>query len=298
MPELPEAETIRRALADAVLGGAVTRVIVRRRDVITISPGSRRERVPIRLFAGDTIATAARYGKQLALVSRHGRAVQIRLGMTGAVVLRDTLPRGNPHDHVIWELRSDGQTRWMVFRDPRRFGGLTCFPSREALVADWSRLGPDARTIRADQLASVLEGRRSPIKAALLNQHLLAGVGNIYADESLHLAGLHPRIIAADLDANRVARLATSLRAVLNSAIRHRGSTILGYSDPDGSPGNYQDRHRVYGRAGLPCHRCDVPLRKDLLAQRTTVYCPQCQPLDDESSRVPKATGRKKKMKE
>ncbi|HRJ49828.1 MAG: bifunctional DNA-formamidopyrimidine glycosylase/DNA-(apurinic or apyrimidinic site) lyase [Phycisphaeraceae bacterium] len=277
MPELPEAETIRRALARSILGMRVVRAVVRRPDIVTLTEPERRVRLPVALLEGETIESILRHGKQLAVVSRNGRAVGIRLGMTGSLIVRDRPTLLDRHDHVVWTLQDRDQSTRVIFRDPRRFGGLTCFPSRSDLNDAWRALGPDAHTISTGQLHRILSGRRLPIKAALLNQRVIAGVGNIYADESLHLSGLNPGIMTNDLQREHVVRLARAIRMVLSSAIRHHGSTIGSFSDPAGVKGNYQDRHRVYGRAGLPCHLCGKPLVQGVIAQRTTVYCGKCQ---------------------
>lgn len=277
MPELPEAETIRRALARSIVGMRVVRAVVRRTDIVTLAEGERRVRLPVALLEGETIENVLRHGKQLAVVSQSGRVVRICLGMTGSLIIQDHATSLDRHDHVVWALKARDQKACLVFRDPRRFGGLTCFPSRSDLNDAWRALGPDARTISTGQLHLVLSERRMPIKAALLNQRLIAGVGNIYADESLHLSGLNPGIMTNDLQREHFVKLARAIRMVLASAIGHHGSTIRSFSDPAGIKGNYQDRHRVYGRAGLPCRRCGSPLLQDMVAQRTTVYCGECQ---------------------
>jgi formamidopyrimidine-DNA glycosylase len=166
----------------------------------------------------------------------------------------------------------------MVFRDPRRFGGLWGFATGEALrAARWGRLGPDALTAGAALLARALARTRRPVKAALLDQRLLAGIGNIYADEALFAARVHPFLPACRLDAPACLRLAAAIRSVLRRSIRSGGSTIRDYVDGRGVTGSFAGRHRVYGRASLPCVRCSTTLIGQRLAQRATVFCPCCQ---------------------
>ena len=165
-----------------------------------------------------------------------------------------------------------------MFRDPRRFGGLWCYASRESMEAErWSRLGPDALSIDARTLSKRLGRTRRAIKAALLDQRLLAGLGNIYADEILFAARIHPLSRSASIPPAHCRRLAETIRRVLRQAITAGGSTLRDYVDGQGRPGTYVLRHLVYGRRGKPCARCRRPLRSRPVAQRTTVYCPSCQ---------------------
>lgn len=179
------------------------------------------------------------------------------------------------HVHATWAFDS-GAT--LCFEDPRRFGLLRVFRSLGVLKEHWAALGPDALTITSDDLGRALQKTRRPIKAALLDQRLLAGVGNIYADESLFLARVNPQIPADRLSPKHAARLAEAIRRVLAQAVEAGGSTLRDYADADGRPGSYQQRHAVYGRAGLVCSACPSRLSTGLVGQRTTVWCPRCQP--------------------
>jgi formamidopyrimidine-DNA glycosylase len=303
VPELPEVETLRRSLRPHLLGARILSASLRRRDVLT-TPGDPRGGftrsrsaprprprpvLPAHLLQGATISALERRGKQLAILADDGRALVVRLGMSGQVLLAEDprrATRGLDHVHAVWRLaprpdhgRPPATDRCLLFRDPRRFGGLAFLPSREALDDHWSALGPDALTITADLLGRRLAGRDTPIKAALLNQAILAGVGNIYADESLFEAGLHPLRRAADLDQAEVNRLAAAIRSVLRAALAAGGSTLRDYRDADGLAGTAQHAHRVYGRTGRPCPRCGLPLASRVIAQRTTTFCTTCQPL-------------------
>lgn len=296
MPELPEVESIRRTLAPYLLGQAVLDAALHRRDVL-IAPGdppggharqriagSARKRRPARISAADllqdtTITDLVRRGKQLAIIAHahdsSTHALVVQLGMTGNLTF---LPAGHEppgsHLHASWRFRRGT----LCFTDPRRFGALRIFRSTAALDEHFSTLGPDALNITTDDLARAVHGSRRPIKAALLDQALLAGVGNIYADEALFLARINPRTTAARISAPATHRLADAIRTVLAESVSAGGSTLRDFADADGRPGAYQASHRVYGRGGLPCPNCGSPLSTRLLAQRTTVWCPDCQP--------------------
>jgi formamidopyrimidine-DNA glycosylase len=302
MPELPEVECVRRSLERLAVGARVAGVDVRRTDIIaraTTTPTAGRARVrPLggsarriphaELLEGCVITALLRRGKQLALVGeRDGerRALMVHLGMTGGFI---HAPRGAPlpendHVHVVWRLACPASApEWTLrvgFRDPRRFGGLTTFPGVEALLEHWSHIGPDALKVTGRQLAAGAGESRRAIKAVLLDQRALAGVGNIYADEALFGAGIDPRTRAGDLDASALDLLAASVRSVLAEAVRAGGSTVRSYADADGAKGTAQQAHRVYGRAGRSCVRCGAHLAGGRVSQRATVWCPVCQPL-------------------
>lgn len=287
MPELPEVESLRRSLEPTLPGRTVTAVRIIRRDVIAgpaDPPGGfarqRTPRPPSRLqrsllLQHDTIAGLRRHGKQLALVGTSGRSVIVQLGMTGALhhTTKDADRPGPPHTHVVWTLDDGSRLR---FADPRRFGLVRLAPDGPDPI--WSPLGPDAVALCSPDLLarSVRTGRA--IKAALLDQRFVAGVGNIYADEALYAAQIHPGRPADTMDANDAKRLAGAIRKILRDAISDGGSTIRDYRDGTGTPGSFQQRHKVYGRAGQPCNRCGSPLKVAQIAQRTTVFCSVCQP--------------------
>lgn len=206
--------------------------------------------------------------------------------MTGTLRLRredegrDHTPT---HTHALWTLRSKTGGTTLLFRDPRRFGGLRALPSPAALDSHWQELGPDALAITGDELKARLRGSRA-LKPTLLDQRVIAGVGNIYADEALFLAGIHPTRRVSSLRPSEIVRLADSIRSVLKASIQAGGTTLRDYADAGGRPGGFQASHRVYARGGLPCALCGTPLRTILLAQRSTTFCNTCQPV-----RTPKA---------
>jgi formamidopyrimidine-DNA glycosylase len=283
MPELPEVESLRRSLEPHLLGRTVASAALRRRDICESYRAGRRTRTtPADLLEGVTIERLLRHGKQLAIIADSGAVLCVHLGMSGQLLFSPSPPRGGPergrptsHIHALWTLQPTGH---LYFRDPRRFGGLWTFDSLKALQDHrWSSLGPDALTITQKQLQSALEGSRRAIKAALLDQEALAGVGNIYADEALFLARIRPGRRVANLKASEVAALAEAIRTVLTRSIASGGSTLRDYRDANGQPGSTQQTLAVYGRAGQNCTRCLTMLKHAQIAQRTTVWCPACQ---------------------
>lgn len=281
MPELPEVETVRRTLLLSAGGRRVIGVTVRRRDVVRGGAGD------ADLLVGRRVVGIDRLGKQFALIgSANGSAtprpgdacVCVHLGMTGSLryVAENGAAGSLPdHTHLVWQL--DGGAR-LVFRDPRRFGGVWTFGSLERLHRDrWSLIGPDALSIRPRELHTRLRATRRGIKVALLDQAVLAGLGNIYADELLFACGLHPLTPACTLGLPAVRGLVRRMRRLLGRAIEAGGSTLRDYVDGDGRSGRFQNRHLVYGRSGEPCRRCGEPLEHIVLSGRTSVFCPGCQ---------------------
>ncbi len=280
MPELPEVESLRRSLLAPLVGRAIRQARVHRPDVVRPTPSSARSRrLRDALLVGDVVDRLERRGKQLAIVGRRGRVICVHLGMSGQLLhvpAGRRLPRTD-HVHVVWRLEREGGR--LVFRDPRRFGGVWTFESPETLLSRrWRQLGPDAASITKDDLTAALASTRRPVKTVLLDQARIAGVGNIYADEALFRAGVHPGRPADTLASTAVRRLHAALRDILAEAIEAGGSTIRDYRNGRDDPGGFQGRHAVYGRAGSPCVICGATLRQASLGQRTTVWCPDCQP--------------------
>jgi formamidopyrimidine-DNA glycosylase len=281
MPELPEVEQVRRSLAAHITGQRIVRVELRRSDVVDF--GSRKphaaKAMRAALLEGQLIGAIERHGKQLAVFSddEASPALCIHLGMTGSMT-HHTLPLApglKKHTHVVWHLDNG---HLISFHDPRRFGGVWCFPNRAALVASrWSRLGDDALSIEPSTLHARLRRTTRGLKATLLDQTVVAGLGNIYVDELLFACGLHPRRKANRLKREAVERLVLAMRDLLARAIASGGSTLRNYVDADGQAGGFQFEHRVYGRGGHECCQCQTPLQSQQIAGRTTVYCPTCQ---------------------
>jgi formamidopyrimidine-DNA glycosylase len=287
MPELPEVEHLRRTLEPRLIGAEVVNVDLRRRDVLRAAGGKRRGNItPDVLLVATRITQLTRHGKNMSIVGETGRVVCVHLGMTGQLFLRSPTRsseiarkgKGN-HVHCIWQLRDlSGNKLQLVFRDPRRFGGLWAFDSQRSLCDQrLHELGPDALSISPSQLNEALSRTKRSIKAALLDQAMLAGVGNIYADEALFLAKIHPLSKSTSIPARQTEVLARSIQQVLIGAIEAGGSSIRDYIDGNGDAGEFTINHCVYGRGGEPCTQCEKLLRQTTIAQRTTVYCPACQ---------------------
>jgi formamidopyrimidine-DNA glycosylase len=282
MPELPEIEHLKRSLEPALIGARVQRVRLTRPDIVrTITNGrttSATTRRPAQktLLAGSTITQLARHGKQLAIISNTGENVCVHLGMSGSLRFVPSGTKLNRRDHVHCRWTLEAGT--LVFRDPRRFGGLRLVPSIESLHTDcWGGLGPDALTIDADDLFKRLQRTTRDVKAALLDQSLVAGLGNIYVDESLFAAGIHPQVRACDVTQLQTRKLHVAARSVLQQAIDSGGSTLRDYADGNGRIGTFKSKHNVYGRDGQPCTRCGGLLVRMVVSQRGTVYCSHCQ---------------------
>jgi formamidopyrimidine-DNA glycosylase len=277
MPELPEVETIRRGLQPVLEGRTVMRVVLNRADLRIPFPAGFAERL-----TGRRIARLGRRAKYLLAHCDDGTVLIIHLGMSGRLTLESNahapLPSG-PHDHVI--LETDTGVR-LVFRDHRRFGLMTLARedelSRHPLLKDLG-LEPLSPAFTPEALAARLDGRRAPLKSALIDQHVIAGLGNIYASEALYYAQLSPRRRAATLTESRAGRLVRAIRAVLEDAIAAGGSSLRDYVHADGELGLFQHRFAVYDREGKPCSTagCGAKIRRLVQSNRSTFYCPRCQ---------------------
>ena len=283
MPELPEVETTRRALEARLAGARVRTVELRRRDL----------RRPVRadlprLLAGRRLLGFGRRGKYLILGLDGPHDLLVHLGMSGRLLL--DAGDDHPHAHLVLRME-DG--RFLGLVDPRRFGLLEAVPAGAALSHPLlAELGPepldpgfDARVLRR-----AFAGRSAPVKNLLLDQRVVAGLGNIYACEALFEARIHPLHPAGRLDARACGRLARAIRAVLERAIEAGGSTLRDYVAADGRLGNFQNAFRVYDRAGAPCPRCRTGVARVVLAGRSTFFCPRCQP--EAAAGVPSRRGR------
>jgi formamidopyrimidine-DNA glycosylase len=261
MPELPEVETVVRSLAPRLTGRTILHAEFHSRFV---TPGDRE--LLARQVMNRTIRGVRRHGKFIVMDLDRGVLV-VHLGMTGKLLL--DAPRG-AHAYAVFEL--DQST--LVYDDPRQFGRIEY---GEALPERVASLGPEPLNISLEDFTRELRRRKAPVKSLLLNQRFLRGVGNIYADEALFLARIHPRTLAARIRPERAARLHQAVIDVLVLAIKHRGSSISDYVDAEGERGSFQLLHQVYGREGQPCAVCGTPIRRIELAQRGTHYCPHCQ---------------------
>lgn len=280
MPELPEAERIRRVIQKSLRGLIIQGVQVRRADVIKGTTRSRSRRDS--LLVGGRFKGMHRHGKRLALEVVDGRVLEIGLGMSGQMLLdRDgRSTRDVSHKHVIWKLahRNGSSAGTLIWRDPRRFGGLTPMRSLEDLRQGyWGELGPDALAISTPEFLTRLGRTRRAIKPTLMDQRVLAGLGNIYADEALHLARIDPRIRSARLSKVRATTLLECAQELLAQATEAGGSTIRDFHDPTEAKGCFQASHAVYGRTGEPCVSCGEEIVSMTLGGRSTHWCTQCQ---------------------
>jgi formamidopyrimidine-DNA glycosylase len=275
VPELPEVETIRAELEPRLVGRELRRVEI-------LDPRLTR---PIDLFEvaeeleGDRIVAVERRGKYLVLRLESGLALLVHLRMTGGFHWQPTT-----HERAVLQL--DDGTR-LVYRDIRRFGTWLVLEDVELDPYLATKNGPEPLGPRftAQWLASALARRRAPLKAVLLDQRVVAGLGNIYADEALWRARLNPLRPANTLERDEVARLHRAIRAALRTGIARQGSTLRDYATPNGASGSMQEEFRVYGRDGLPCPRCGTPIAKTRAGGRGTWYCPRCQPEPDSGNR-------------
>jgi formamidopyrimidine-DNA glycosylase len=265
MPELPEVQ----ATVDSVRPGLVGRRILAVRQPRTdiIRP---RGFDLARHLLEDRVTDVARRAKRIVITLASGNRWYVHLGMTGRLVVAapsSPLPR---HSHLVLVLDDDNELR---FVDPRRFGKIVWLGHH----TDDEDLGPEPLTMRATELSAALARTRRAIKTALLDQHLIAGIGNIYADESLHAAGIHPKKPANRLTRDETQRLLRAIKTVLRRAIRSGGSTIRDYANGNNEPGSFQQQLAVYDREAEPCRRCRTPIVRIVLGGRGTHFCPKCQ---------------------
>jgi formamidopyrimidine-DNA glycosylase len=275
VPELPEVETYVRELTPELTGRTITAAHVFWPRTIA-EPLA--EEFPNRI-AGLSFDSFDRRGKYRLLGMNDGSTLIVHLRMTGKLLILPGDSERNLHTHVVMEL-DNGST--LHYNDPRKFGRIWLVPDRTTVLA---KLGPEPLTddFRVDEFAARLAGRSAPVKSLLLDQRLVAGVGNIYADESLFRAGIHPARAGGSLTPDEIARLHIAIREVLEAGIRRRGSTLGGsslqnYLRPGGLPGDFQNEFFVFRRTGEPCLVCGTPIVRTVIGQRSTHFCPHCQP--------------------
>jgi formamidopyrimidine-DNA glycosylase len=268
MPELPEVETIVRGLARRVTGDTIESVWIGSRPQPLKSPPE----LIAQTLEGQKIVSVSRAGKHIVfdLKGNAKGAAQwvVHLGMTGRMVVCEPAAEIAKHTHLIAKLSSGRELR---FVDPRMFGKLSVHDG------GFDPGGIEPLEVTEEQFIRLFRGRKTPIKSALLNQKLVRGVGNIYADESLYRAGIRPRRRATAVTRQELIKLYRAVRQVLREAIKLGGSSVSDYVDADGEEGFFQLRHRVYGREGKPCLACKTPIRRVVLAGRSSHYCSKCQ---------------------
>src|SRR3954452_21940378 len=273
MPELPEVETVRSTLEPKLLG--------RRFDDVEIFDSRlTRPLDPAEVAAelgGERVAAVGRRGKYLIVRFESGLVLLIHLRMTGSLVHSRNGAGPESHLRAVVSLDDDSDIR---YHDVRRFGTWLVLRGNklDAYLATRLGLEPLERAFSARDLGERFAGRRAPVKAALLDQRVLAGVGNIYADEALWRARIHPLRPAGELDMDELKALQRGVRAALHAGIERQGATLRDYRNADGSRGRMQHEFKVYGRAGEPCERCGTPIAKIRAAGRGTWFCPSCQP--------------------
>lgn len=282
MPELPEVETVVRGLRKSILGRRILSVWIGKSDFIDNPTEFTR-------LSGQTIASIERFGKFMLLRLANGQepaqesledaanqaaSLLVHLGMTGQLAPSAAEIPFDKHTHVSLTL-DDG--RELRYSDPRRFGRMA-YLRGEPLAKELAAFGADPLEVSAAEFAERVRSRNARIKALLLDQSVFRGVGNIYADESLWRAKIHPARVGAKLSEKEAATLRKVLQDILNRAIIMRGSSISDFLDANGEPGEYQRHHRAYGREGKPCYRCRTPIRRVIVAGRSSYFCPECQP--------------------
>jgi len=275
MPELPEVEATRRAIAGELTGNRVSLVEVGRDRMLRRQerPGDFAERL-----SGRRIERWRRHGKFLIADLEGDVAWVTHLGMSGRVQLAGPAEARVAHTNVV--VATEGGTDFRLV-DPRTFGFVAAYLPDELAASPVGRLGPDALDAlpSARQLGVLLRGRSVPIKPALLDQRIVSGIGNIYADEALSRAAISPHRPAGSLETAELSRLRRSIADTLQMGLRWGGTSLddLAYLLPDGATGDYTRRLRAYGREGKPCRRCGLPIRRDVLRQRSTFWCEGCQ---------------------
>ena len=301
MPELPEVETVARGLQRSVVGRRILSVTLGKTDFID-NPAALEQHLP-----GRTIEAVERYGKFMLLrlspattsaqPSDNGDAASasllVHLGMTGMLAPCAAEQPCAKHTHVTMRL-DDG--RELRYTDPRRFGRMA-YLTEDSLPAELTPFGADPLEVTPQEFDRRIRARHARIKALFLDQTVLRGVGNIYADESLWRAKIHPARLGAELSKAQVRKLYKALQHVLQNAIVAGGSSISDFLDADGQPGEYQLHHRAYGREGKPCYRCGARIRRAIVAGRSSYFCPRCQPAPRvRKSRTPAPQNRAKRL--
>jgi formamidopyrimidine-DNA glycosylase len=290
MPELPEVEITRRRIAPLLVGRRIRRVRATPPSYLFLTPPGRVRRS----LAGRSVVALARHGKYLVAGLEGGSRLVVHLGMTGQLFsseatsvrllsasARASLTPGEqrgfrPDGHTHLQIAFDDDGPEVFFRDVRKFGKVLLLATGESHPR-LDKLGVDALEIEGDALFAAGRTRTAAIKTLLLDQSLVAGVGNIYADEALFLAGVRPSRRAGRVTRKECDALAAAVRRVMLRSIETGGSSISDFVGPDGHDGTYQDERRVYARAGEPCLRCDGTIRRTVIGQRGTHFCPRCQ---------------------
>ena len=278
MPELPEVETVRRALATVLEKNHVVAAYVGRDDLRWPLP----KNLAARLL-GRRFTSLDRRGKYVLMHLDQQDILLLHLGMSGSIRIHCTLPPLGRHDHIMLTIAASqnaAASHYVVLNDPRRFGWVDLFPAAHQGTHKLLRhMGPEplGNAFSAAHLQAVFKGRSGPVKNALLNQQLIAGIGNIYASEALFHAGISPRRKAATIKGQRAERLAAAVVKTLRAAIEDGGTSLRDHVQPGGEIGYFVRRLAVYGRGGQPCQVCTTPIKTLVQSGRSRFYCPRCQ---------------------
>lgn len=280
MPELPEVETVRRGLAPAMEGKRILRVETRRKDLRFPFPANFNQRIE-----GAKLSRMGRRAKYLVAELSNGEALIMHLGMSGRFTVHGKTPgkfhhaagEFEKHDHVVFEMQGGGR---VVFNDARRFGFMDLWPTESLeTYAPFAGMGPEpiSNAFSGAYLQEAFAGKKTPVKSALLDQNVVAGLGNIYVCEALYRSGISPKKLAGSIRRDRLELLAVEVRKVIEEAILAGGSTISDYKSTGGELGYFQHRFQIYDREGDPCLACERPVKRIVQSGRSTFYCAACQ---------------------
>lgn len=271
MPELPEVETVAAQLRSRILNKTISEVLVCAGRVLKTSPADFRKKLP-----GRKIENVTRRAKFIRVDLSDGLTLWLHLGMTGQLLWKASYNKEAQHVHFV--LAFEGSPELLIYRDPRTFGGIRLTNRNpDRLPSSLRLLGPEPLEMGREDFVARFAGRAGRIKSLLLNQHLIAGLGNIYADESLFRAGIDPRKRPNRIGRGKLSKLYDAVRETLAEAIAHGGSTIGDYVQVNGESGKFQNHHQIYGREGQACNQCGKPVRKIFLAGRSSCFCSNCQ---------------------
>lgn len=274
MPELPEVETIVKGLRERLLGKLISEIYPLKNLAL-----KSRSLTDIYHLCGAKIVDINRRGKYIIFLLSEDEALLFHLGMTGQLLLMKSLP-SSLQKHIHLMIKFYNKEEVLYFRDPRRFGLVDLIPAN--LLSSYhslSQLGPEPFQISLNEFKKQLKSRKGRVKSVLLNQRVIAGIGNIYADEILFKAKLNPLRTISSFSDNDLERLFIAIKDILSAAISNGGSSISDYLNPEGKTGIYQDLHKVYNRAGKNCFVCGEIIKRVKINQRSSYYCPFCQPI-------------------
>ena len=270
MPELPEVEVIVQGLQKKITGRKIIDVKINLPKLIALGKKSF-----VKKLKGLIIKNVHRRGKYIIIDLSKQQALLIHLKMTGQLIIAKATDPLNPHAHFILTLSNALELR---FHDTRQFGRIYLLDSRNVCnLKQLNMLGPEANRVSKQEFLKRLSKRKGRIKPLLLNQSFLAGLGNIYCDESLYSAGIHPLCLAYKISRGKQIKLHQAIQRILNSAIAHGGSSVENYLDSQGKPGRYQKKHKVYRKTGRPCSVCRNPIQRIKIGGRSTHFCSFCQ---------------------